>query len=136
MGLSCAGRPPRHETEHLEPELHATQREAATLRAQLLAAEAAAAESATAAAALTEDCAAGDRALAQLRAEHQATLLELELARDDLVSAERAAEDEQTEALMQQLRDQHNNAAEDIATAREDMLAHQRAEEELRAEHR
>jgi len=136
-GLSRAGRPPREEVQHLEFELHAAQREAATLRAQLLAAEAAIAESAAAASALTQDCAAGDRALAQLRAEHLATVLELELSRDDLVSAERAAaEDEQSEALMRQLRERHDEAAEKFAAAREDMMAHRRAKEQLRVEHR
>ena len=43
--MSCAGPPPREEAQRLAAELHAAQREAATLRAQLLAAEAAVAES-------------------------------------------------------------------------------------------
>ena len=88
-----------------------------------------------AAAALAQDCANADRALAQLRAEHQATVLELEIARDDLVSAARAAAgDTRSEGLVKQLREQHDDTVAKLTAAREDMMDHQQAHEEMRAE--
>lgn len=134
--VSCAGPPLQEPSQHLlAAELHAAQREAATLRGQLLAAEAAVSETTAAVEALTQDCAAGDRALAQLRAEHQATVLELELARDVLVSAQRAASDsQQVDPAISQLRAQHEEILMKLEAARNDLAAQQQAEEQLQDE--
>ena len=123
--------------QQLVADLQAARRESAALHSQLQVAEAAVAEGAATVAAVPEDCAAGDRALAQLRAAHQATVLELELVRDDLVASERAAADSEREraAAVAQVRAQHQGTVGELEATREELTCCQEKAEQLRARH-